>query len=847
MSAFTVFTASSFVSSLVIYVLPNTNATDLDLLSTWICCALLLTVCLSMRIHDVQPQDQRYELLETGSSGSATLPVGWKWDGVLLTALPAVMVAAGVLTNTQASQYWLPGLVVTCSILTYLNGSSDESVSLGHKSNIGISVVEEKPFEVWHHVRFVYTILLSSGVAWILYLSIYMEQKASQPIPTGVAFLACMAMIYVTLPKAGIMIKQCSEMTKSSGLVNWRPATKLSTEAFLIATILVAFVPLKIQQPFNTVLSGVMQAIRIVSMFYLVSSGSEIVSATSQLAALGLAQALLQQDLSALFAAAFVAISAIAMCVLFMPVSERLPLWASFLVMLAPVLPFAASMLHIPDHTSKLHPIETLYLEGKRQFEETLSRQSKTPEEAVIEYRRRYQREPPAGFDEWAKLALRKGLVLIDEFDGMTRAFDPFLKLDPSILTKVLAATPRDLDELVEVKIKNTEITWTTDRGGSYFGEYLHSWLTADTEYASILPNTTILINTYDEPKTVMPVEMLVDGIQEADYEAKIEVVSLGRQDPWSNVTLSCAESSPARGNTYSTKQPLQFVSNLTESQDLCTHRKFGEQYALLNSPETLRLIHAPLPVWSQAIPSSFQDIFFPSPYYEKHWGDYNAKLDSAWDEKHTSIYWAGATTGGHNTASNWRNMQRQRMVLNTMPSTSPHNITLLEQSKYKKSWKQVEANSTSLQNLMNIFIGNVGQCEEPTCSEMKHAFAEKGDLKMSASYAHKYVLDIDGNGFSGRYYRLLRSHSAVVKQTILKEWHDDWLMPWVHFIPLSLEGNEIWEMMRFLGTTERGEEVGADIAKTSSEWAGKVLRRVDMELVVLRLVLEYARLFDRT
>ena len=223
--------------------------------------------------------------------------------------------------------------------------------------------------------------------------------------------------------------------------------------------------------------------------------------------------------------------------------------------------------------------------------------------------------------------------MLIDEFDGMTRAFDPFLKLDPSILTKVLAATPRDLDELVEVKIENTEITWTTDRGGSYFGEYLHSWLTADTGYASILPNTTILVNTYDEPKTVMPVEMLVDGIKEADYEAKLEVVSLSRQDSWSNVTLSCAESSPARGNTYSTKQTLQFVSNLTESQDLCTHRKFGEQYALLNSPETLRLIHAPLPVWSQAIPSSFQDILFPSPYYEKHWGDYNAKIDSAWDK----------------------------------------------------------------------------------------------------------------------------------------------------------------------------------------------------------------------
>lgn len=128
----------------------------------------------------------------------------------------------------------------------------------------------------------------------------------------------------------------------------------------------------------------------------------------------------------------------------------------------------------------------------------------------------------------------------------------------------------------------------------------------------------------------------------------------------------------------------------------------------------------------------------------------------------------------------------------------------------------------------------------------MKEAFADKGDTAMSASQGSKYVLDMDGNRFSGRFYRLLRSNSAVVKQTILKEWHDDWLVPWVHFIPLSLDGDELWEVMRFLGTTKRGDEIGADIARGSTEWVGKVLRKVDTELVVLRLVLEYARLFDR-
>jgi hypothetical protein len=554
------------------------------------------------------------------------------------------------------------------------------------------------------------------------------------------------------------------------------------------------------------------------------------------------------QDQSSVLAAAFVVVSAITICVISMISSGKIPLWASCLIMMAPLVPFAASVLHPPDLTPKLHPIESLYLDGKLRHETMVSRQSKTPAEAVVEYRRRYQREPPTGFEEWVELALKKGLVLIDEFDGMTKAFDPFYQLDPSILEQVLATTPRDLPELVEVNITSSEITWTAGSNGSWFGKSIQNWLSTDPAYTSILPNTTILLNTFDEPKTVMQVDLIVNGTKETDDKAKVDVISLGREHPWTDVTLSCAASSPARHNiTIPPADSMQFVSNLTESQDICTHRDFEQKYGFLNRPETLRLIHEPLPVWSQAAPSTFQDILFPSPYYEKHWSDYHAETDTHWEEKNTSIYWAGSTTGGSNTPDNWRDMQRQRMVLNTMRKTGPHNITLLERTKgSRKVWKQAAANSTSLQSLFNIFIGNVTQCDEPTCTEMKEAFADKGDTTMQASQASKYVLDMDGNGFSGRYHRLLRSNSAVVKQTILKEWHDDWLVPWVHFIPLSLDGDEIWEMMRFLGTTGRGDEIGADIARGSTEWASRVLRRVDMELVVLRLVLEYARLYDR-
>lgn len=79
------------------------------------------------------------------------------------------------------------------------------------------------------------------------------------------------------------------------------------------------------------------------------------------------------QDQNSIFAAAFVVTYTITICVTSMASPGKLPLWASCLVMMVPLLPFAASMLHLPDLTPKLHPIESLYLEGKRHHEAMLS------------------------------------------------------------------------------------------------------------------------------------------------------------------------------------------------------------------------------------------------------------------------------------------------------------------------------------------------------------------------------------------------------------------------------------------------------------------------------------------
>jgi hypothetical protein len=117
----------------------------------------------------------------------------------------------------------------------------------------------------------------------------------------------------------------------------------------------------------------------------------------------------------------------------------------------------------------------------------------------------------------------------------------------------------------------------------------------------------------------------------------------------------------------------------------------------------------------------------------------------------------------------------------------------------------------------------------------------------------------MDGNAFSGRFYSFLKSHSLTYKMAIFREWHSEWLKPWVHYIPLSLKGDEHLDLVRWFsgdqggsdskedtkvpdksgnGDTE-GEKKASEIAKRSTEWHDKVLRNVDFEAWFFRLLLE--------
>lgn len=130
-----------------------------------------------------------------------------------------------------------------------------------------------------------------------------------------------------------------------------------------------------------------------------------------------------------------------------------------------------------------------------------------------------------------------------------------------------------------------------------------------------------------------------------------------------------------------------------------------------------------------------------------------------------------------------------------------------------------------------------------PTCPYTDPFFGLAQSVPMQEQYNYKYLPDVDGNSYSARWRGFLRSTSCPLKSTIYAEWHDDRLVPWVHFVPFDSSYMDIYAVMDYFlhGHDDKAQKIAED----SSTWAAKVMRREDMMLYTWRLLLEYARVVD--
>lgn len=76
-----------------------------------------------------------------------------------------------------------------------------------------------------------------------------------------------------------------------------------------------------------------------------------------------------------------------------------------------------------------IHPIPKLMADAQANFKKLIQKQSKTVAQASKEYRRRYKRDPPKGFDEWFAFAQENQVKIIDDYDQLMADLEPYWQL----------------------------------------------------------------------------------------------------------------------------------------------------------------------------------------------------------------------------------------------------------------------------------------------------------------------------------------------------------------------------------------------------------------------------------
>ncbi|CZS90461.1 uncharacterized protein RAG0_01537 [Rhynchosporium agropyri] len=487
------------------------------------------------------------------------------------------------------------------------------------------------------------------------------------------------------------------------------------------------------------------------------------------------------------------------------------------------------------------HPVEYLHAAAKKQFADLLSRQSTTVEEATKKYERKYARKPPPGFEKWFAFAKKHSSLIVDEYDEMMKSLEPFRKIAPKDVVRLIERA--DSPEQTRKYMKKCSLVQGELRDcGAWAGVMSHSW--GLKEALKGIPDMTFIANYRDEP-AVLASQPTTDFNSTEQFKWSNDPV-------WPQVKEACEKLGKYGLPKFSMASPhLDFIANTTQQTDLCSHPDFGSLHGYLDSGTKSLHINHTITILSRAVPYPYGDIIFPAPSYSWAEFSYSAWRDRSWKRKANALYWVGSNTGSYTHDESWRNHHRQRLVLlgngasTTGVNGRERNFTYLKKAEGDDSW--IPYTSTNFnRSLYHVAISRVGSCDEPSCEQQLKAFPPPSKpAPASEPYHYKYVFDIDGNSLSGRFYRLLASNSAVLKTTMFKEWHDERLVPWLHYIPVSLGFEELPELVRFLTTTDEGLEIGRWVAKEGKEWHDRVLREVDRGVYFYRLLVEMAWLQD--
>jgi hypothetical protein len=309
-----------------------------------------------------------------------------------------------------------------------------------------------------------------------------------------------------------------------------------------------------------------------------------------------------------------------------------------------------------------------------------------------------------------------------------------------------------------------------------------------------------------------------------------------------------------------------QFVRDWDLSSDHCHQPDLAFHHGFYLAPASLKVSQSLLPVFSQSKVSGFNDILYPSAwnYVDKvKYDPSDEHPDAPYLEKEPSIFWRGATSEGLSGNGAWKGMTRQRLVHLANNHTSNLVTVLLPSAPGSRKYTYQSFPASSLESALNLTTSihlaeEIVRCGGPDCTAQTAEFglATRTDFQMHWSY--RFLFDMDGAGFSGRFLPFLQSRSLPFRTALFRQWFDSRLTPWLHFVPQDLRLHDVFSTLAyFAGAATVGpggktkvlmaphDRQGELIAEEGRKWANTALRKEDMEIYMFRLLIEWGRLTD--
>ncbi|KAG8885901.1 Glycosyltransferase Family 90 domain containing protein [Tulasnella sp. 331] len=219
-----------------------------------------------------------------------------------------------------------------------------------------------------------------------------------------------------------------------------------------------------------------------------------------------------------------------------------------------------------------------------------------------------------------------------------------------------------------------------------------------------------------------------------------------------------------------------------------------------------------------------------------------NVGIDPVWSKKkHNTLLWRGRNTGVDFNGDGWNISQRIRLV-EAMNQREGY-LEVLQSTLHPRDivGPALNVSRADLNDvLMDVgFAGKAIQCPPEMCKLVEEQYVYKEKTSIQDANEWKYILDVDGNGWSARFKRLMTTNSLIFKSTIFPEWFTDRVQPWVHFVPVKVDYTDLYDILYFFHGTHDGtaahDGLAEKIATAGKEWSLKYWRKEDMVAYMFR------------